>query len=62
MTIQGGIRDGFDRAQCPQGFVVQSCNFDQRSCDNTQQGWDYCGADSRNHRDCNFTGVCVSRY
>lgn len=60
VTIQGGRKDGYDTAYCPNGYRIQSCSFNFNTCDNTQQGYNYCTADSRNHQYCQFSGVCVS--
>ena len=57
--IYGGRESAYDTAYCPRGFQLQSCSFNYNSCDNTEQGWNYCRADSRNHRPCNFRGLCV---
>jgi hypothetical protein len=60
--ISGGRANGYDTAYCPSGYVIQSCSFDSGSCDGTSQGSNFCSADSRNHRPCSFTGVCVRNW
>lgn len=59
VSIQGWTDDGYKQVSCPAGFRRESCNFDYNSCDNLRQGYASCGADSRNHRGCTFSGVCV---
>jgi hypothetical protein len=60
VRIQGRTNNGYARAYCPRDYSIRSCSFDRNNCDNTSTSYDYCEADSRNHRDCRFTGICDS--
>ncbi len=59
--IYGGRKGAYDTAYCPNGYRIQYCEFDPDACDNTSQGGNFCGADSRNNGDCRFHGRCVRR-